>query len=86
MADALAVLAATLALPADTTYHLTVAIRHFFCQKYGLEVSEVHTILTDFEPRDWQFLIMDYALHDILADDPGKRCLFDEDLLDLTTM
>jgi len=28
--DALAVLAATLALPTDTTYHLTVAIRHFF--------------------------------------------------------
>jgi len=51
-ADALAALVATLALPADTTYHLTVATRHLFFLKYGLEASEVHTILTNFEPRD----------------------------------
>ena len=43
MADTLAALAATLTLPADTTYRLTVATRHLFCPKYGLEVSEVHT-------------------------------------------
>ena len=42
-ADALAMLTATLALPADTTYHLTVTTRHLFCPKYSLEVSEVHT-------------------------------------------
>ena len=30
-ADALATLAATLALPIDTTYHLTVATRHLVC-------------------------------------------------------
>ena len=52
-ANALAALAATLALLADTTYRHTVATRHLFCPKYGLEVSEVHTILTNFEPRDW---------------------------------
>jgi len=51
--DALAALAATLALPADTRYHLTVATRHLFCPKYGLEVSEVHTTSINFEPRDW---------------------------------
>jgi len=85
-ADALAVLAATLALPADTSYGLTVATHHLFYLKYDLEVSEVHTTLTNFEPRDWQFLIIDYALHDILAMIPGKRCLFDEVLLNSTMM
>jgi len=40
-ADALAALAATLTLPADTTYCL------------NLEVSEVHTTSTNFEPREW---------------------------------
>ena len=39
--DVLAALTATLALPADTTYHLTVATRHLFCFKYGLEIREV---------------------------------------------
>ena len=71
-ADALAALAATLVLPADTNYHLMVSTRHLFCLKYDLEVSEVHTTSTDFEPRDWQFLIIDYALHDILPDDPRE--------------
>jgi len=68
-ADALAALAATLALPTDTTYHLTVSTRHLFCTKYGLEVSEVHTTLTNSEPREWRFLIIDYALYGILPDD-----------------
>jgi len=48
-----AVLATTLTLPADISSHLTVATRHIFCPKYGLEVSEVHTISTNFKPRDW---------------------------------
>jgi len=26
----------------------------------------------DFEPRDWRFSLIDYALHDILADDPKE--------------
>jgi len=43
-ADVLAVLAATLVLPAHTTYHLTMAARHLFCLKYSLEASQVHTI------------------------------------------
>ena len=71
-ADALAALVATLALPADTTYHLTVATCHLFYPKYDLEVSEVHTISTNFEPRDWLFSIIDFTLHGILPDDPKK--------------
>lgn len=51
-ADTLAALAATLGLPANTTYRLTVATCHLFCLKYDLEVSEVHTSSTNFEPRD----------------------------------
>jgi len=71
-ADALAALAATLALPIDTSYHLTVTTHHLFCPKYDLEVSEVHTTSTNFEPRDWQFSIINYALHSILPDDPRE--------------
>ena len=52
-ADALAALAATLALLADITYRPIVATHHLFCSKYGLEVSEVHTTSTNFKPRDW---------------------------------
>ena len=70
--DALAALAATLPLPADTRYHLTVATRHLFCLKYSLEISEVHTTSINFEPRDWWFPITDYALHNILPDDPTE--------------
>ena len=65
-------LAATLALPADRNHHLTVDTRHLFYLKYGLEVSEVHTTSTNFEPRDWRFPIIDYALHKILPDDPRE--------------
>jgi len=51
-ADALAALAATLALPIDTTYHLTVATRHLICPKHVLENNEVHVTSINFEPRD----------------------------------
>jgi len=70
--DALAVLAATLALPIDTTYHLTVATRRLVCPKQMLETSEVHVTSIGFEPRDWRFSLIDYALHDILLDDPKE--------------
>jgi len=65
-------LAATLALPIDTTYLLTVATRRLVCPKHMLETNEVHIISIDFEPRDWLFLLIDYALHDILSDDPKE--------------
>ena len=51
-ANALTALAATLALPADTTYRLTEATYHLFCPNYSLEIIEVYTTLTNFEPRD----------------------------------
>jgi len=58
-----------------------VATHHFFCPKYSLEVSEVHTISINFELTDWRFLIIDYVMHGIFPDDPGKQCMIDEDLL-----
>ena len=38
------------------------------CQK----TKEVHITSTDFEPRDWRFSLIDYALHNILSDDPNE--------------
>jgi len=49
-----------------------VATRHLFYRKYSLEVSEVHITSINFEPRDWRFSIIDFALHDILPDDPSE--------------
>jgi len=63
-------MAATLALPIDATYHLMVATRCLFCPKYALQTNEVHATSTGFEPRDWRFSIINYALHDILSDNP----------------
>jgi len=37
-----------------------------------LETNEVHVTSIEFEPRDWQFLLIEYALHDILLDDPKE--------------
>jgi len=51
-ADALAALAATLALIGNTSYQLTVAIRQLFYSKYNLEVNKVYATLANFEPRD----------------------------------
>ena len=51
-ADALAVLAAILALPIDTVYHLTVATRRLVCPKHMLEADEVHVTSIGFKPRD----------------------------------
>jgi len=63
-----------------------VATRHLFCPKYGLEVSEIHTISTNFEPRDcdsWSLTTLCIAYCLMI---PRKRLLFDENLLDSTTM
>jgi len=51
-ADALVALSATLALPIDTTYHLTVATRRLVCPKHVLETNEVHVTSIGFAPRD----------------------------------
>jgi len=49
-----------------------VASRHLIGPKYVLKTKEVHITSTGFEPRDWQFSLIDYALHDILPDDPKE--------------
>ena len=53
-------------------YHLTVATRHLICPKHVLETNEVYVTSIAFEPRDWRFPFIDYALHDILLDDPKE--------------
>ena len=68
----MAALAATLALPTDTIYHLKVATRRLVYPKLVLDTNEVLATLIGFEPRDWQFPLIDYSLHDILPDDPKK--------------
>ena len=65
-------LAATLALPIDTMYHLTVATRRLVCPKHVLETNEVYLTSIDFAPRDWWLSFIDYALNDILPDDPKE--------------
>jgi len=51
-ADALAVLAITLALPVDTKYHLTVATRYLVCSKHMLRTKKAYNISTDLEPKN----------------------------------
>jgi len=72
-ADALAALAATLALPIDVTHLLMVAARLLVCPKHVLETNEVHATSIGFEPRDWRFSIINYALHGILPDAPKEE-------------
>jgi len=69
MADTLAALIATLALPTDTIYHFTVATQRLVCPRHILETNEVHVTSIDFETRDWRFPLINYALHDIFLDD-----------------
>jgi len=37
-----------------------------------LRAKEVYNILTNFEPRDWLFFLIDYVLHGLLPDDPKE--------------
>jgi len=83
-ADALAALAATLALPINTTYHLTVASRHLVCPKHVLKTKEVHSILTDFEPRDWRFSLITMLCMIYCRMTLKKRHLSDEGLFVFT--
>jgi len=68
----LAALATTLALPIDTTYHLTVATRRLVSPKSVLETNKVYVTSIGFKPRDWRFPLIDYVLDDILLDDPKE--------------
>ena len=71
-ADALASLAATLALPITATYGVKVTTRHLLDSKHNLDIKEVNTTSMDLEPRDWRFPFIDYALYDILPEDPTE--------------
>ena len=68
----MAALAAILALPIDKTYHFTAATRRLVCPKHVLKTNEVYLTSIDFAPRDWRFSFIDYALNDILPDDPKE--------------
>ena len=46
----------------------------------GRKIKEVDITSTGFEPRDWRFSLIDYALNDILLDDPKEAALSDEGL------
>jgi len=88
MADSLAASSAVMlaSLINNTSKHIIVAAHQLLCPKYSLQVKEVHATAMDFEPRDWRFSIIDYALHSMLPDDlkevtfirqRSPRCYYD---------
>ncbi|XP_020245255.1 uncharacterized protein LOC109823389 [Asparagus officinalis] len=62
-ADALASLAATLALPERATQQIMVASRQLFKSKYTLQINAIEGEPAMLEPKDWRFLIIDYTLY-----------------------
>jgi len=54
--DTLSALAPMLALPANTSYRLTMTTRQLFSPKYSLKVNEVYATLVNFKPRDWRLI------------------------------
>jgi len=81
-AEALASLAASLALPAGATERVLVYSRELYYKKFTLEdnktprrdlqVKEVLETLTSLELRDWRFPYIDFVLYGILPDDPKE--------------
>ena len=81
-ADALASLAASLALPTGATMKILVHNHDLYCPKFALEddqtltgdlqVKEALETSAAQELRDWQFSYIDYALYGILPDDPKE--------------
>ena len=78
-ADALAALAATLSLLADTCYRLTMATRQLFFPKFNLEVNKVHATSTVGDSLSLTMPCMAYC-----PMIPRRRLSFDEDLLPST--
>ncbi|XP_020272394.1 uncharacterized protein LOC109847573 [Asparagus officinalis] len=72
-ADALASLAATLALPEGATQQVTVASRQLFRPKYALQINAVNEMSEPLEPRDWRFPIINYVLYSLLPEDIRER-------------
>ncbi|XP_020266607.1 uncharacterized protein LOC109842106 [Asparagus officinalis] len=71
--DALASLAATLALPEGTTQQVTVTRRRLFKLKYALQINAVEVKPSTLEPKDWRFPIIDYVLYSLLPEDIKER-------------
>ena len=81
-ADALALLAASLALLVGAIKKVLVYNRDLYCCKFALEdtktpkadlqVKKVIEISTSLEPRDWRFSYINFVLYDILHDDPKE--------------
>ncbi|XP_020271744.1 uncharacterized protein LOC109846919 [Asparagus officinalis] len=72
-ADALASLAATLAIPEGTTQQVTVTSRQLFKSKYALQINTVEAEPSTLEPKDWRFPIIDYVLYGLLPEDIKER-------------
>ena len=78
-ADALASLAASLAIPAGVVEKILVYSHDLYCPRIAFEdyqkptgncqVKEALESSTGPEPRDWRFPYIDYVLYDILPDD-----------------
>ena len=81
-ADALASLAASLALPVGAAEKVFIYSHDLYCCKFTLEdskaprgdlqVKEVLKTSTSLEPRDWRFSYIDFVLYGILPDDPKE--------------
>jgi len=82
-ADALASLAASLALSAGVVEKILVDSHDLYCPRFTFEdhqkptgdcqVKEALETSTGSELRDWRFPYIDYALYDILPDDPKEE-------------
>ena len=81
-ADALASLAASLALPARAAEKVLIYNHDLYCPRFVLEddqtstgnlqVKEALGTSAGLELRDWRFSYIDYALYDIFPDDPKE--------------
>ena len=81
-ADALASLAASLALPAGVLEKILVYSHDLYCPRTAFEdhqkptrdcqTKEALKTSIGLEPRDWWFSYIDYALYDILPEDPKE--------------
>ena len=95
-ADALASLAASLALPARATEKVLVYSHDLYCPKFALEDEQTPTgnlqvkeaLETSVGPklRDWRFPYIDYALYGLLPDDPKEAVAIRRKPLNSTTM
>ena len=95
-ADALASLAASLALPAGAVEKILIYSHDLCCPRFAFEdhqkptgdrqVKEVLETSTGPKLRDWRFPYIDYALYDIFPDDPKEAAVIRRKALKSTIM